>query len=594
MDDEKKMIAARNNRRSALRFLGISSCTIAFVAIMWLLHASPAPDGGPQAGHFSEYNLPLDANSGLGVIRVLQGILTLLSYNSATGSLELLQWCLVSREQGRRYSTFLVLSPATGLLAILRILVSRSTILVDRLWALLKALLLSSIYISAFVLFFKTSKVSSYQDEPDKPIYNVTAGVGLFNGSYLSSFFRNLDSAAPASYPYKTLQYSYQAMVYDLVVNPMYSTTAASVALDRPNVTFQSYLLSGGAVMANPKLPPSNPAYSLLKIEQVQSIQLNFESAGDHTFAISDCSTFANSSALIGIKLCVEKSNEVGSLIAGLYICNWNATDNQCNEPSPREYMTTWLTPFTRQATIVAATSNMSIIGVSDLTTPASYGSIDLVAYRKTLEWLLDFTATNIPAPSSIANHFWNGGDKLVSSPLDATDLWLNFQGLLAFPFWLFNANGHGNVELSTQLSNGTLPPQFHTSATLVGAFEQIYFDEDMATLFGVTQGFVLLFVWAVLLWAWLSGAQRLIPTISSFAAFDLAVKAYTNMRFSKKEAFCAKDQDIIDAAKSARIAVYELHDIYEIPGQEALTEIHEVYGSHKRIPVTSVQELQG
>ncbi len=284
-------------------------------------------------------------------------------------------------------------------------------------------------------------------------------------------------------------------------------------------------------------------------------------------------------------------------MLPGLYVCN-GTKDNQCPMFNPVQYITATLTVFTRQATIVAATSNMSIIGVSDLTPPAPRSSFDLPTYRMVLEWLFNFTATNTPAPSAIAEHFWANGENLVLSPLAATDLRWNFQSILAFPFWLFNANNFANPELVKYPPSfdAVLPAQFHTNAIMVAAFDRIYFDDDTTILFCVTQGFVVLFVWVVLLWAWLSGAQRRVPATSSFTMFDSAFKAQTAGRFSGQEIFCTNDQDILDIATSTRVVLYESNDIHEVAGQEGLAEVHEVYGTHKRLTAvteTNVHEMQ-
>src|SRR3954463_16824253 len=65
---------------------------------------------------------------------------------------------------------------------------------------------------------------------------------------------------------------------------------------------------------------------------------------------------------------------------------------------------------------------------------------LELPAYRDALRWLLNYTAADLPPPSSIAESFWSS-QKLLADPSTWGILSQNFQSLLVFPFWLFNSN---------------------------------------------------------------------------------------------------------------------------------------------------------
>ena len=93
---------------------------------------------------------------------------------------------------------------------------------------------------------------------------------------------------------------------------------------------------------------------------------------------------------------------------------------------------------------------------------------IDLIAYREFLRWLLNYTASDIPAPSSIAQSFFNSYAQL-DSPYTYGIAQQNFQSIVAFPFWLFNNNNWGNIAVKSDTLEAALPPQFYTKVLSVG-----------------------------------------------------------------------------------------------------------------------------
>ncbi len=131
------------------------------------------------------------------------------------------------------------------------------------------------------------------------------------------------------------------------------------------------------------------------------------------------------------------------------------------SDPGPIPNITTSLSLYHRYATVVVAKSNMSIVTVSEVSAPESAQPSlldDLPAFRAALTWLLNYTAADIPAPSSIAQNFWSGRTEL-TDPTAQPAMVQNFQSLLALPLWLFNANGIGNPPLPNE-TTPDLPPK--------------------------------------------------------------------------------------------------------------------------------------
>jgi hypothetical protein len=172
---------------------------------------------------------------------------------------------------------------------------------------------------------------------------------------------------------------------------------------------------------------------------------------------------------------------------------------------------------------------------------------LDLPSYRLALSWLLNYTAANIPAPSSIAQVFWSGQANLEAGAYGV--LAQNFQSILAFPTWLFNDNNWGNTALRSNEIIPGMPAEFYTKASIVSPYVKIKFDNAMFGLFVAFQGTVVLFCWGVLAWAWLSGGLEKVPVTSSFPVFDMAFKVAI---FATPDAL--EEQSTLRNADSGRI----------------------------------------
>ena len=384
-------------------------------------------------------------------------------------------------------------------------------------------------------------------------IFNSTAGLGSFNASLVRPFIQQLNSLSPG-YPYQVLPFSVYAVVYQLVGNPWISTVMQPTRCTGD--ACESYLLSGGGLLMEPSVPPGYTSNPLVRIEHIPTIQLEYTpilNPAAHSeaplFADSECNIFGNASVLIAVRLCIARSSPPTpeSLNAGLYVC-LNGIDplqpNRCrqsipdspdeNEPTTDAMpnITTTFTLAARTATITFAQSNLSITNVDDLSppTPILLTDADLRSYREALAFLLNFTAANIPAPSSVIESFWSGSSQLTYGPLSQ-----GFQSILAFPIWFFNANNLGNLDMWGKRRTETLPKQFSTRTSIVTPYVKMKFDDTMLVVYIVLQGSVLVLLWVLLVWSWsgLRGGsdderrkeKEGMPAISSYPLFDIAFK---------------------------------------------------------------------
>jgi hypothetical protein len=183
---------------------------------------------------------------------------------------------------------------------------------------------------------------------------------------------------------------------------------------------------------------------------------------------------------------------------------------------------------------------------------------IDLTAYREVLRWLLNYTASDIPAPSSIAQSFFNSYAQL-DSPYTYGIAQQNFQSIVAFPFWLFNDNNWGNIAVKSDMLEAGLSPQFYTTVSIVEPYVKLKFDNAMFVLCVVLQGLVLVFVWTVLVWTCLRRSSLTFP-VSAFPFFDARHKVLMDGEegISGRLAARAQTSEIIRTMKNARVRIKE------------------------------------
>lgn len=213
--------------------------------------------------------------------------------------------------------------------------------------------------------------------------YAVTAGIGPFNGSLLQPFRDYLHALGP-TYQYETLPYSYFAISYNLVVNPLVSMVMETRGCS--NNLCASYILSGGLETANP-WPQGYNEHSMVIVKNVPSIQVDFTVPTMDGFIDSDCDIFGEDGIVVGIRLCLaQSSSDPGSIRAGnyvfrtvlvastnerctgIFVCEQGIDNGICQRQHAAPNITTQVTFYSLQTSIVAARSNHSIIGVTDST----------------------------------------------------------------------------------------------------------------------------------------------------------------------------------------------------------------------------------
>lgn len=178
--------------------------------------------------------------------------------------------------------------------------------------------------------------------------------------------------------------------------------------------------------------------------------------------------------------------------------------------------------------------------------------TLELPAYRDALRWLLNYTDANLPPPSSIAQSFWSS-QKQLTDPSTWGILAQNFQSILVFPFWLFNANNWGNTEVQENVTISTLSPEFYTEASLVEPHVKLRVDSGMFVIFLTLQTTVLILVSGVVIWVWLSKTPA--RKSSSFPLFDIVYRAEVDGGETGKCSVDIDDSSIITRLKGTQVA---------------------------------------
>jgi hypothetical protein len=147
--------------------------------------------------------------------------------------------------------------------------------------------------------------------------YNVTAGVGVFNGSYVRPFINKFQELNPG-YQYTVVPYSLLAIVRNLVVNPMHSIVTQPIQCN--TAVCDAYLLTGGLVMTTPWPPTTQAQSPMVIVDPAPATQIEFQRGIPRVdrFEEGDCDIFGGEGVLIAMRLCVAKSrHHSGQLISG-------------------------------------------------------------------------------------------------------------------------------------------------------------------------------------------------------------------------------------------------------------------------------------
>ncbi|KAI9158772.1 hypothetical protein HJFPF1_06770 [Paramyrothecium foliicola] len=528
-------------RTSTQILMHFSALCLLSVVIVFVETSYTAEDKSRQNLALSPI-LKTDVSTMITVLRASQGILSTLATMLLNEAFVGIQWAQISSSHGLPYLSLLALSPTTGLAGVGELIKARAVKKTTKIWAISRVLLIGFLWLSGLTLFFNTSLITVYDTSHS---YEVTAGVGAFNGSLVEPFKEFLHSLAP-KYTYETLPYTYFAAAYTLVVNPLISTVSQPVNCQPDDCA--SYLLSGGLMMVAPWAPQAYPDYPMIKVAHAPSIQIDFTRTAKDGFEDVECDDFGEDGTAIGIRLCLaeEQSNP------GLFVCSGGFNGGICELADPAPNITTEVTFYTRKASIIAARSNYSIMSITETTPPVQVSSenVNLPAYRNSLRWLLNYTAADLPPPSSIAQSFWSSQKQLGDLSTQGL-ISQNFQSILAFPFWLFNSNNWGNTQLQENQTVSSLPSEFYTQAYVVAPYIKIKFDFTMFITFLVLQVLAIVFAFGAMLWVWSRSALPL--KTSSFPLYDIWFKADVRIPHMG-EAFGARNSEVIKGMKDARV----------------------------------------
>ncbi|KAH8891555.1 hypothetical protein GQ53DRAFT_648717 [Thozetella sp. PMI_491] len=552
---QEREVVRRHNIRSRLintasqLFLAVLSLAL-FAVVIVFVQATYVAESRSQQKLPLDVFLKMDISKTLAIVRVAQGLLSTITGIAISNSFVFMHWIMMAGD-GLLFPKFLALSPMTAPLGTLALLKSSDATLSARLWALLRLIITIISWLPGLLLFVNTSIVTVYDTAYT---YNVSAGVGPFNESLVQPFIDRLQSSAP-DYPYQVLPYSYFASVYILVLNPVISTTLPPSQCRDPGCT--SYLLSGGVEMTAPWIPQGYPDHTMIKVDRVPSVQLDFKASVDSKFEESDCDLFGAPGYAIGIKLCLEASSNPSSLRAGLFVCqNGTYPPSACQASDSLPNITTTASFSTLLADVVASRYNFTIVNTANHSGLSPFIDLSLPAYRASLRWLLNNSdAAAIPPPSSIGQSFWSSPDQL-RNPSTQGMLTQNFQSILAFPFWLFNANNWANPLLVQNRSvQGAAPPQFYTLASVVEPHVKIRFDGGIFVAFVALQSAAVLFVWATLVWVWCGTKEMLAST--SFPVFDMTCRVgVTGVNASCRSLRKVSDAEVLSMVKRANASV--------------------------------------
>lgn len=254
-------------------------------------------------------------SSTLAILRLLEGLLSLCANLVLTKTFETLQWTLSNRPEGLSLLSLLGLSPTSGYFGTLALTFGKYSSFSNRIAAGSRIGLSSAIWISGVVLFARTRLELMYEPVMS---YNVTAGVGQFNGSFIPEYLQRFQDNN-AGYEYAILPYSTVITASNLIVNPMHSTAIDPVSCEVERKC-HGYLMSGGLAMTTPWPPEDYKSHPVITIKNTPSTQIDFVRGihNDSFDDLQDCSTFGGEGFLIGIKFCLARSvSAPGSLFAG-------------------------------------------------------------------------------------------------------------------------------------------------------------------------------------------------------------------------------------------------------------------------------------
>ena len=182
-------------------------------------------------------------------------------------------------------------------------------------WPALSCSVSSTVWRSTLKYFLttqvvKTSTITAYNH---KHTFNVTAGTGQFNGSFVESFLESFGNVVP---------YWALASTYNFVTNPLFSISSRPISCPGRATQCGSYLLPGGTYLMYPQPSPQPLVDSTIIIFDAPGTQIDFAQGLDASdqFLSQDCIVYGNDNSLVGVEFCLAMSqSSEGSVIAGMF-----------------------------------------------------------------------------------------------------------------------------------------------------------------------------------------------------------------------------------------------------------------------------------
>ena len=188
--------------------------------------------------------------------------------------------------------------------------------------------------------------------------------------------------------------------------------------------------------------------------------------------------------------------------ITGIFACPKGTQAGSCrtSQPGPVPNVTTTMTVYNRQASTVCVASNNSILSVYGLGDPQLDLAVNLTALHRAVGWLLNYTASGLPAESSINFWFWFDPSRTYSAIWEA-NAYTTLQSLLAFIFWEFCTNNNGNPAVVAEENGGQpdLPAVFQTTASISVPYTRFVLSRGAFITYLILQSSALALCWSVI-----------------------------------------------------------------------------------------------
>ncbi|KAK7180879.1 hypothetical protein DPSP01_014430 [Paraphaeosphaeria sporulosa] len=395
----------------------------AFLALALLILTSVyAGNSSLLAGHRSFGRSPSNV---LLVLRVLSELAGVMLATTIAGTLEVLQWMLISREGGKKgmsFTDYLVMNAGTGVPGLLRLAFGRGIPkLSSRFWSMARLIGIAMVPLLNVVIMSDVSTAITYDKLTDKaPVYGY--GIGIFNASLAAIWHPMADMMFSTNFMYFLAD---GARVVDIT-----APDARKRCNSGEDGCEASYFVSGGSGDFAPALLASGGsrgADAFLAESQPGFVFDYTDGKHDWQFSDSDCSVFGADIAAWG--LCLkdgEAENEIRARlidcpadVASMFKCQ--TTRSWLRNPGFSSSLHSWY----RSAEVAYSRVNDSILTHSfDDSTPRSPARIPASELLKA--FILVFKSSNQASPFANALTLLGVGNNTAATPIYA---WWYFHG---------------------------------------------------------------------------------------------------------------------------------------------------------------------